>query len=204
VIQTFLRRPTSAGEFVADGVRLLGTLSVIAAAIGWGPVAFGVCAFALVGVYAPRFLGLRPAFDVALGVTVLVAAWSSVLDVYPRVAGYDLVVHFAANGLIAAAASVLLERVGAVAAGASRVQVAVLTTTTGMSAAVVWEVAEWLGHNFIDPSIYVAYDDTIGDLVAGTLGSFIAGLTMRLLAADSRSVPAPGSHAAREAGPRPL
>jgi hypothetical protein len=169
-------------------VRVLGTLSVIAAAIGCGPVALGVCALALLGVFGARFLGVRPALDVALGVTVLVAAWSSVLDIYSRVAGWDLVVHFTANGLIAAASFVLLKRIGAIAPGGSRLQVAVLTTMIGMSAAVVWEVAEWVGHNFIDPSIFVAYDDTIGDLVAGALGSLVAGLAMRFLAARSRAL----------------
>jgi hypothetical protein len=188
VIETFLRPPRGVGEFTADGVRVLGTLSVLAAGVGWGPVALGVCALALLGVFGGRFLGLRPALDVALGVTVLVAAWSSVLDIYSRVTGWDLVVHFTANGLIAAASFVLLGRVGAVAPGGSRLQVAVLTTAIGMSAAVVWEVAEWIGHNFIDPSIYVAYDDTIGDLVAGSLGSLAAGLAMRFLAARSRAV----------------
>jgi hypothetical protein len=176
VIETFLRPPRGAAEFTADGVRVIGTLSVVAAAVAWGPVAFGVCALALLGVYASRFLGLRPALDIALGVTLLVAAWSSVLDLYSRITGWDLVVHFTANGLLAAAFVVLLERVGAVATGGTRLQMAVLTTTIGMSAAVVWEMAEWVGHNFIDPSIFVAYDDTIGDLVAGTLGSLVAGV----------------------------
>jgi hypothetical protein len=186
MIETFLRPPRHPAEFVADGVRVLGTASVVVAGIGWGAVAFWVCALSLVGVYASRFLGFRAALDIALGATLLVAAWSSVLDLYTTITGWDLLVHFTANGLIAAGAVILLERIGALPPASTRVQALVHTVSLGLAAAVVWEVAEWVGHNFVDPTIYVAYDDTIGDLVAGGLGSVLAGCALGFLAASSR------------------
>jgi hypothetical protein len=196
VIETFLRPPQRPAEFTADAVRALGTVSVVVAGLVWGAVAFWVCALSLLGVYASRFLGFRPALDIALGATLLVAAWSSVLDLYTTVAGWDLVVHFAANGLIAAAGTILLTRVGALPAATTRLHTTVQATTVGLAAAVVWEVAEWVGHNFVDPTIYVAYNDTIGDLVAGGLGSVLAGASAGFLAAGSRAG-APASRAAR-------
>jgi hypothetical protein len=187
VIENFLRPPAGIAEWAADGVRAVGTVGVVVAGLGWGPVAFWVSALSLLGVYASRFLGLRPAFDIALGLTLIIASWSSVLQLYTSVAGWDLVVHFAATGLLAAALFVIAQRLAVVPAEVSTAQGVVFTTAFGMSAAVVWEMAEWVGHNFIDPTIFVAYDDTIGDLVAGTAGSFLAGMAIRHLGAHRRA-----------------
>ena len=183
MIETFLRPPVTATEWAADAVRVLGTVGVVVAGIGWGTVAFWVCALALLGVYASRFLGLRPGLDVAVGVALLVAAWSSVLDLYAAIASWDLVVHFAATGLLAAVFFVLAQRAGVTPAAPTRAAAVVLTTAFGLTAAVVWEIAEWVGHNVVDPQIYVGYDDTIGDLVAGAVGSIVAGATVSMAAA---------------------
>ena len=181
MIENFLRPSASRAELVADAVRAIGTLSLVAAGVGWGWVAFWVTALALLGVYASRFLGFSAALDTALGVVLLVAAWSSVLDLYAAIPVWDVVVHFAANGLIAAALYRLAERLRIVALGASPLATAVVTAAFGTSAAVVWEIAEWAGHIFVDVSIFVAYTDTVGDLAAGALGSIVAGCSMRYL-----------------------
>ncbi|GAB3606386.1 hypothetical protein GCM10027413_17950 [Conyzicola nivalis] len=187
MIENFLRPPVGRAEWAADGVRVIGTAGVVVAGIGWGPVAFWVSALSLLGVYASRFLGVRPAFDIALGATLIVASWSSVLGLYTSIAGWDLLVHFVATGLLAAALFVIAQRLLVVPAGATKAQGVVFTTAFGMAAAVVWEMAEWAGHNFVDPTIFVAYNDTIGDLAAGTAGSILAGCFIGYLAAHSRA-----------------
>ena len=193
MIENFRRPPSGPAEWVADAVRVLGAVSVVVAGIGWGAVAFWVTALALLGVCASRFIGLRPALDIALGITLLVAAWSSTLGLYASVAGWDLIVHFLATGLLAAALFVVAERLSIVPTDASPASTTVLTAVFGVTAAVVWEVAEWVGHNFVDPTIYVAYNDTIGDLVAGTAGSIVAGCSMRYLHARDRVRPTAGA-----------
>jgi hypothetical protein len=35
---------------------------------------------------------------------------------------------------------------------------------------------EWIGWRFISEEIYVAYEDSIGDMAAGGLGGLLAGL----------------------------
>jgi hypothetical protein len=77
VIETFLRPPVTPAQWIADAVRALGTVGVV-------------------------------------------AAWSSVLDLYAAVSGWDLVVHFATTGLLAAALVVVAERAGIVPPGAPR------------------------------------------------------------------------------------
>lgn len=202
ITETFLRRPSGAGEWGADALRVLGVLSVVAGGVGWGFVEIAVFALTLLGMLVPRFLGVRPGFDIAVGSTLLVAAWSGVFELYTSIGWLDVVIHFAANGVLAALIFVVAARLGIVAdvsdaasGMASRIRPAVLTTAFGLSAGVLWEMGEWAGHRYIDSAIYVGYDDTIGDLAVGGLGSLLAGLCIRWLAADSRW-PAASSDAA--------
>ena len=63
----------------------------------------------------------------------------------------------------------------------------VTATACGMALAVVWEILEWIGHTWIDDSIQVGYNDTVGDLVAGSLGAVVAALLVsRTSAAEPR------------------
>lgn len=185
--RTLLRRPEGPAEFVADAVRVLALVSVVVAAIGWGPVEGLSVALVLGGMMLPRPLGLRPGFDIAFGIVLLVAVWSSVLEIYITARWWDLPVHFVANGLIAAVGYVVLERSGIVADASTLrrplLSTALVTTVVGVTLGVIWELFEWFGHTFIDEQIYVGYEDTLGDLVAGGLGSLVAGLSLRVLMA---------------------
>lgn len=185
LVANFLRPSATRPEQIADAVRILGLASLIAVAIGWGFVEMAVFALALLGLVLPRFLGIRPFLDTTFGLAVLIAAWSAVLNLYESIGWWDIVVHFVLNGLVAAVAWVLCLRLGVSLArvGARRrfVLTVLLTTALGLATGALWEVGEWLGHTFIDETIYVAYNDTIGDLVAGGLGSVLAGCFMRFL-----------------------
>lgn len=90
MIATFLRPPRAFADWAVDGVRLIGLVSVIAAAIWWQATDAGVVTFALPALCVPRFLGMRPAADIVTGVVVLVAAWGNVLDLYTTVPGRDV------------------------------------------------------------------------------------------------------------------
>ncbi|MCU1419444.1 MAG: hypothetical protein JWR57_613 [Mycetocola sp.] len=192
MIETFLRPPRGPAELAADGVRLLGVLSIVVAFLGWSALDVAVFALGLLGLVIPRFLGIRPSLDAAFGVTVLVAAWSALLDLYQAVPHWDILVHFTLNGLIAAVIYVLAMRCGVIP-DPERSQVrlgsiVILTTAFGLAAGVIWEVVEWVGHTYIDQTIFVGYTDTVGDLAAGGLGSLLAGFAGRYLSARSRYV----------------
>jgi len=190
MIRTFLRPPSGPADWVADAIRVLGVMSVLVALIWWTPVDAATFALVLLGLVLPRFLGVRPALDVAFGVTLLVAGWSAVLDIYVEVRWWDLPVHFALTGLVALILYILLVRVGGLADPATEhvpVWVAtILTVSFGSVGAVLWEVAEWFGHTFIDETIYVGYSDSIGDLAVGLAGAVVAGLTARYWVGASR------------------
>jgi hypothetical protein len=178
----FLRPPRGVAMWLADGVRLLGVLSMLATLIFFSPVDAGMFSLALFGVVLPRMLGLRPGLDAAFGLSVLVAAWSSVFELYLSVRWWDLPVHFVLNGLSAVIGVALLQRFGALPE-LPRVALAVLTATLGVTIGVIWEWGEWAGHTFLDPTIFVGYQDTLGDLAVGGAGSLVAGCAARWLLA---------------------
>ena len=186
-------------------VRVLGVLSVVVALVR-SPVEVALFALVLAGLLVPVAAGASRTLDAAYGVGLLVAAWCSALQLYQAVAWLDLAVHLVVTGLVAAVAQLLLARcTGGVAdphtatGRADRLGAVVVTTSLGLALAVLWEVGEYVGHTYVDPEIYVGYADTIGDLVAGGLGSAVAGLWL----ARRRPVPRPAaapSAAADESG----
>jgi len=189
MIRSLLSRPSGAAEIAADAVRVLAVIGIVVAGIGWTPVdALSLAAVAVV-MFLPRLLGLRPSVDIAFGLVALIAVWSSVLEIYITTRWWDLPVHFAANGLFAAVFTILLVRARVVADFRTlprpMLSAAVTTTAVGMSLGVLWEVFEWYGHTFLDDEIYVAYVDTIGDLVWGSAGALLAGCLMPFLSGPS-------------------
>jgi hypothetical protein len=180
VKRRFLRPPATAGELVADALRLLGLASVLAAGIWWEASDAGVLALVLLGLVVPRFVGVRSWLDVASCVAVLTAGWSSVVDVYRDIAWWDLAVHLTANAAIAALGYLALVRAGALGAHgtAPRWAVVVLCTVVGLAAGAVWELLEWAGHTFVDSAIFVAYQDTISDMAIGGAGAIAIGVVL--------------------------
>jgi hypothetical protein len=192
MIRTQLR-PVGVAELSADVLRAVGLVSIVVAGFGWGPIAGVSVSLAAGGMVIPRLLGLRPSVDIAFGLTLLVAVWSSVLDIYVTTPWWDLPVHLVTNGLCAAVLYILLQRArvlpDAAALPRPLLTTVVVTTALGCALGVIWEVLEWLGHTFLDPAIFVGYTDTIGDLVWGAAGSVLAGLAMTFLAGRADAAP---------------
>lgn len=183
--EDFLRPPRGTAEYVADGLRLLGVLSVVAAAIWSTGTDAGILALALPALMVPRMLGMRAGADIAVGVTVLTAAASNVFDLYRSVVGWDLVVHFVCTGVIAATGYLVLARLGIVpaqdAAGFTKRIAVVISAMLGLAASALWEMVEWAGRTFITTEIFVTYQDTIGDMAMGGLGALAAGFVLAVV-----------------------
>jgi len=195
MMSTLLRAPHGPAEVIADLVRLLGVLSIVIAGIGWGPLSGLSFVGVVAAMLAPRILQVRASFDITFGLAILLSTWSSVLGVYITTKWWDLPMHFLTNGICAALLFVLLVRLEVLADPATlphpTLYAAVVTTALGMSIGVFWEFFEWFGHNFIDGEIFVGYDDSLGDLLVGAIGSLFAGLSMRYLMARPREVSRP-------------
>ncbi|WP_130176214.1 hypothetical protein [Cryobacterium sp. SO1] len=182
MIHTLLRRPSGVAEGTADALRALAVVGIVVAGIGWGPMSGLSLAVVAGATLLPRMLELRPGVDIAFGAVVLVAVWSSVLGIYITTRWWDLPVHFLTNGLCAALFYVVLVQFGILADAGTLprplLSAAVVTTALGLALGVLWEVFEWVGHTFLDPEIFVGYNDSIGDLVWGGAGALLAGCSM--------------------------
>lgn len=202
MIENFLRRPRGALELAADGLRVVGLLSVVAAGIWWQATDAGILAFALPALLVPRLLGLRGGFDAVYQVVVLVAAWSNVLDLYTTIPSWDLLLHALGAGVLTVVAVLGLERLGAVPAPRrpqGTLGTILVATIVGLALSAVWEMVEWVGWRFLSDEIFVAYQDTIGDMMAGGAGAALAGLLLarvRLVRRDAQ----PGAVEAGTAG----
>lgn len=185
MIENFLRAAVGPVELGADILRVFGTLSVVLAAIFFDLTDAAIVAFALPGLYFPRFVGMRAWADLLFAGTVLIAAWSNVFDLYSRISWWDLVVHFVCTGVVAAGAYLVLANLQMVpplrGGRSSRTSGVILTLTIGLALSAVWEMVEWLGRAYISDEIYTAYGDTIGDMALGGLGSLTAGFAIAFL-----------------------
>jgi hypothetical protein len=203
VIEDFLRKPRGGTAVAADVVRVLGLLSVVVAAVWWSATDAGVLALVLPALLLPRFIAARPLFDLVYGIVLLVAAWSNVFDLYTTISWWDLAVHLACTGVVAAMIFLLLTRVEIITTPATGTVSAavpiVLTTLIGLAASAVWEMIEWLGKAFVSDDIFVAYDDTIADMAVGGLGAVLAGVALATMRRRSRSDGAQAPGAPREA-----
>ncbi|MCR2815276.1 DUF2238 domain-containing protein [Microbacterium jiangjiandongii] len=188
MIENFLRPPRTVSEVIADALRLVGLLSVIAASIWSTATDAGILSLALPALLVPRFIGVRSSFDIVYQVVVLTAAWSNVLDLYRTIDNWDLILHFSCTAVLAAISYLALVRFSITpdprTEGFARRTAIVLVTVLGLAASAVWEMIEWVGYAFITDEIFVTYPDTIGDMAVGGLGSLVAGIVLAFVRLD--------------------
>jgi hypothetical protein len=157
-------------------------LSAVAGFIWWTPLDAAILALPLPALAVPRAAGVRPAFDIVFCAIVVVAAWSNVLHLYESVAGWDLVVHFACTGVLAAMVYIVLVRLELVpeplVAGARRATPLILVTALGLALSGMWEMIEWFGWRFVSDEVFVTYEDTLSDMAAGGLGALVAAFVV--------------------------
>ncbi len=161
-------------RLATDGVGLTGLVSFVAA-FWWGGVVVAVFALVLLGLAVPRVVRLPAVLQLATGTSLLTGAWAATLDWYAVVPYLDLLVHALANGLLAVVGVLAMRRAGLLPTRLPEAGTLLLTTAVGALLAVLWEAGEWAGHTLVDDAINVGYDDTVGDLVCGTLRSLLGG-----------------------------
>lgn len=178
-------------------VRVAGLVCVLVALVARGPVDAALFLLVMAGLVVPVAARASRGLDVAYGVGLLAAAWSGALDLYQQVWWLDVVMHLVVTGLVAAVTHLLLARstravVDPTVPGPGlRAGSVAVTAALGLALSVLWEVGEYLGQTYADPTIFADHPDTVGDLVMGGLGSVVAGLWL-----TARRLPAQGERAA--------
>jgi hypothetical protein len=173
-------------DLAADVVRVAAVAGLGYAAITTSLEALAVFAVVVLIALVPRLAALPRPVDLAVGLTWTVAGWANVLGWYVTHPWVDMPVHATTPGATAAAVYLLLARVGLASdlqdADVRRSAVVVLTTAVGTTLAVWWEFYEWIVYREDGPP-QVGYDDTLLDLLFGTVSSALAGLGLALWSA---------------------
>ncbi|WP_436701459.1 hypothetical protein [Nocardioides sp. BYT-33-1] len=98
------------------------------------------------------------------------------MDLYDTIAWFDDLMHFANTGLIAGAVILLTLH-----HSAGRIRVVERALAVGATAAIAWELAEYVAFINGHSERAFAYEDTLGDLGLGVLGSVVAALVIHHL-----------------------
>jgi hypothetical protein len=181
-----MRKVLRVSDLVADLVRVVAAAGLVWAAVAGTPADVAVFVAVLVVVLVPRLTALPRPVDAAVALTWTVAGWSNVLGLYVAVPWIDIPVHATTPGATAAAVYLLLARAGLVERldedGTRRAAVVIATTAVGTTLAVVWEFYEWPLYHGVGPPV-VGYDDTVLDLLMGTLSCLVAGVCLAIWSA---------------------
>jgi hypothetical protein len=147
-----------------------------------GAVNVGVAAAAVVGV---RFLRLPRLFDLAFIVAMGLTGWGEALRFYDRFTYYDVLVHVLVPLLGAPVVYIALARLDALpdpsdARGSRRhlAGIFVVTLALGLAIGAAWEVLEWTSDEALGSELTGGEADTIGDLVADTVGAICGGVLL--------------------------
>jgi hypothetical protein len=141
----------------------------------WRAVSYPMLAFTVPLLWA-LYWRERMSFPWLADLCITVPCFSDILgnrlDLYDRIWWFDDWMHFFNTGLLVVAILLLtLDRT------ATRAAVLERSLAFGVTAALVWEIAEYFAflHRW-DALPTRLYEDTLGDLFLGTTGSLVAGL----------------------------
>ncbi|MFL4477923.1 hypothetical protein ACIPUB_06500 [Paeniglutamicibacter sp. ORCA_105] len=177
-----VKEPASAYEQVfvphlGDALRLVALLAIPAAWIVSGPLSALTMLLVSGGTWALRYYSQTRSEDLAGQIVLLLGGAFSVLGSYREVEWLDLLVHLLMLAVLTKTLAIVLIHHAMLPDASTRRQTAgILVAVTGLGVllAVLWEIGEWAGHTFINSEVGVGYEDTLGDLAAGSLGSLIA------------------------------
>ena len=145
-------------------------------AAGLRAVAYPMLAFTVPAVWYVSWRD-RASFPWLADLLVTITCFTDVLgnrmDVYDSVVWFDDWMHFMNTGLVAGAVILLtLPRSASLGATLER------GLAFGVTAAVVWELAEYFAFISKSAERHSAYTDTLGDLALGTLGVVVAAFVI--------------------------
>ena len=130
------------------------------------------------------YLACRPrpyphAVDALLVSPFLIDVVGNSFDLYDTVWWWDDANHFVNWALLSGAFAFLLVRVGP-----GRWSTLGLVIGFGAVSAIGWELAEYVSFIRHSPELATAYEDTLGDLALGLLGSVVAGVVAYRIVGD--------------------
>jgi hypothetical protein len=166
--------------WLRDPIDMLRAL-LVAGAIGFALAGDGEGVALLGGAamiaWAVRPLLLPRVYDLALVLALTLQAWGESLGLYDSISWFDNVVHFSLPFFGAPTLYIVLARLDVVPDPKDEthvrhyVGIGIIAFALGVALGGLWEIVEWSSDNVIDTSLQIDNDDTVGDLIADSLGA---------------------------------
>jgi len=157
-----------------------------------------------------RPLQLPRAYDAAFIVALTLQAGGEALGAYDAIPWFDNVAHFSLPFFLAPTLYIALARADVVPDPKDEtttrhyVGIFVVSFALGVALGGVWEIWEWVSDHSFGSSLQLGLDDTVGDLVADSLGSLCGAALLVCWArygwGSVRRIPGENRYEATEAG----
>ena len=159
---------------VLRGLLVVGAAAFAFAGDGRGALLLGLAAAV---AWAVRPVLLPRVYDLALVLALTLQAWGEALGLYDSITWFDNVVHFSLPFFGAPTLYIVLARVDVVPDPKDEthlrhyVGIAIIAFALGVALGGLWEIVEWTSDNTLGSSLQIDNDDTVGDLIADSLGA---------------------------------
>jgi hypothetical protein len=136
-------------------------------------------AISTAAVVAVRFVELPRLYELGFILALALTGWGDALGLYDRFRHYDRLVHVLVPFVVAPIVYILLARADVLpdlrASGERHHRIGIFVVTLAFGAAIgaLWEVLEWCSDHTFGSSLQRGEADTIGDLIADTVGALI-------------------------------
>jgi hypothetical protein len=160
-----------------DVLRLLLLVGAAAFAIAGDPDGALLLGGAGAVAWLVRPVLLPRVYDLALVLALTLQAWGEALGLYDSVTWFDNVVHFTLPFFAAPTLYIVLARLDVVpdprddTTGRHYAGIGIIAFALGVALGGLWEIVEWSSDNTVGSSLQLGNDDTIGDLIADSLGA---------------------------------
>jgi hypothetical protein len=124
-----------------------------------------------------RFALLPRVYDLCLVLALTLQAWGEALGFYDSVSWFDNVVHFSLPFFGGPTVYIVLARLDVVPDPKDEtgvrhyVGIGIVAFALGVALGGLWEIVEFFSDNTLGSRLQLGNDDTIGDLIADSLGS---------------------------------
>ncbi|HEX2234117.1 MAG TPA: hypothetical protein VHG69_12230 [Thermoleophilaceae bacterium] len=175
------------GRVVRDPIDLLRATFFVGAAIflvtgelkGVGNLLVGGGA-----LLVARAVDLPRVYDLAFTIAMILTGWGEALGLYDAWEQYDSVVHFIVPMMCSQVAYIALARIEVLPdmreEFTPRHYAGIFTIAFALGVAIggLWEIVEWASDGVFGSNLSMGNDDTVGDLVADSLGSLAGALLL--------------------------
>jgi hypothetical protein len=127
--------------------------------------------------WAVRFALLPRVYDLALVLAVTLQSWGEALHAYDSITWFDNVVHFSLPFFGGPTLYIVLARIDVVpdpkdeTHGRHYVGIGIVAFALGVALGALWEIVEWASDTLLGSQLQLSNGDTVGDLIADSLGS---------------------------------